>query len=225
MSIDDTNKVNWLFPVQPENMDVVLDVKWYDSSYIAYECENDDLNWFVSCVKDKVFLEVNDDPSYFEQHGKIPKPTTWHTILDHFRALRYNDKLMYVSGCHNYLTDNIFAARGNYIYPSETTLIHVLVSIKDYSERTLKCKCIDIDGSTCVVIGNSAFDLVAYFDSTQYLIARLPLGVLATEYQYGWMDGSIYDLPLAASTSKASLINMPDEIRAVVFKTKGEENV
>lgn len=222
MSTEDSNRRNWLFPVSSDEMDVVLPVNWHETTYIAYEGDGDGINWFVSCIKDKVFLEVNDDPQYFIDHGKEPRVMTWSAVIDHFRAIRYNNVLMYVSGCNNYLTDNIFAARGNYIYPNETTLLHVLLHAGDYSRQTLNCKTLDIDGQECVILGNSAFDLIGNFDFQEpdYIFAKIPLGVLAVDYHYGWMDGCIYDLQLAAATSKSSLINMPDDVRKEVFKSK-----
>lgn len=208
-----------MFPVEQEYMDFYVPKKWFETTYVSYIDDGESLTWFASSISDKVFLEVNDDPEYFRQHDKEPMVITWRALLDEFRALNYNDQLMYVYGCDNYVPNNIFAAAGNHLYPNETVLASVLIDPDQYAKNELHCKTIDIDGQTCVQFSSTPNELVGVFNPGDKftMFSALPLGILADKYRYGIFDETIYDLLLAVTSSKSSLTSLTDEMKKELF--------
>jgi hypothetical protein len=226
MSLGKDSVRNWLFPVDIQNMDKYLECHWYETTYTSFTINNDNVDWYVTSVGDKVFLEVNDDPDYFTNLGMQPKAMTWRSILDSFRALCYNNELYYVWGCSDYVPENIFTARGNYLYPHETTMIAVMLFADEYLKGKMVCKTVDIDGQECLLIGNNTHDLIPWFDQSDkhIVFAHLPLGILASQYQHAWCDGCLYDLYQTLAVTKSSLENMTDDLRKRVFNKKEEDN-
>ena len=224
MSSDNGRRKSYLFPVDPEQMDVYITKKWYETTYVSYTEEDNTVSWFASRIGDKIFLEVNDDPDYFTNNNREPKIMTWKSVLDEFRALNYNGTTMYVYGCDNYVPSNIYAANGNHIYPNETTMITVLLDPHKYAKHDLDCKTINIDGQVCAIIGSNHNEVVDMFSpkDNYTMFGALPLGVLSNKYRYGINNETIYDMLMASSTSKSVITSLSDEAKEELF---GEENV
>ncbi len=228
MSSESINRFEYLFPVAESNMDYYINKHYLSKSYISYEVNDGAVDWFVSSLGDKVFLEVNDDPNYFKALQREPIEMSWRDILESFRSVRYNDELYYLAGCDGHVPNNIYAAEGNHIYPNPSTLVHVLMKPNtSSSEFTLDCKCIDIDGSTCVLVGSSPHELVFFYNQEDGydLFAAYPLGIIAQFYTHGWMNGSMYDLRMAVATSKDALKTITPEIKNMLMKEKEDDNV
>jgi hypothetical protein len=219
MSTDKSKRKKYLYPVEPEYMDYYVPRKWHDTTYISFIEDEDTLSWFSCSIADKIFIEVNDDPEYFKQFNKVAVPITWKALLSEFRALNYNEKLMYVYGCNNHVPDNIFGASGNHLYPNETLLASVLIDPKQYALNELHCKTVDIDGQTCVYFGSSPNELVNAFSPKDRftMFSALPLGILADKYRYGIFDETIYDILLAVTSSKAALETLTDDMKKELF--------
>jgi hypothetical protein len=227
MSTEGINRFGYLFPVKEENMDYFVNKHYLSKTYVSYKINDGGLDWFVSCIGDKVFLEANDDKDYFVALDKEPVEVSWHDLLESFRSVRYNDELYYMSGCDGHVPNNIYGAEGSHLYPNPSTLIHVLMKPSNTGAGlTINCKTIDIDGTDCVLIGCSPHELIFFYkdDDGYDLFAALPLGILSQLYTHGWMNGSIYDLRMAVATSKEALKVMTPDIKRKLSGDKDTDN-
>jgi hypothetical protein len=228
MSTDGINRFEYLFPVKEENMDYYVDKYYLSKTYVSYEMSDGGVDWFVTSVGDKVFIEANDDPNFFKGLEREPVEISWRDLLESFRSVRYNGELYYMAGCDGHVPANIYGAEGSHLYPNPSMLIHVLMKPSVNNPRlTIDCKTIDIDGTECALIGSSPHELVYFYneDDGYDLFAAMPLGIVSQFYKYGWMNGSMYDLRMAVATSKEALALMTDDIRERLNGEKEDDNV
>lgn len=216
MSTEDINRFGYLFPVKEENMDHYVDKHYLSKTYVSYEFNDGGVDWFVTSIGDKIFIEANDDQQYFKDLAREPVEISWRDLLESFRAVSYNGELYYMSGCSGHVPANIYGAESSHLYPNPSMLIHVMMkpSINN-NKLNIDCKTIDIDGTECALIASSPHELIHFYDEADGydLFTAMPLGIIAQFYTHGWMNGSIYDLRMAIATSKEALQLMTDDMK------------